>query len=110
MIATRLVGPAAGYAADVRDAIVEARPDLVVCSMFALGAMVTAETAAIPFHVLMPNVYLLPAEGMPPSGSACDRPAALSGGCATGPSAGSSGGPGTPGAWPVSTGCDPNTV
>jgi MGT family glycosyltransferase len=68
LISTQLVGPAAGYTADVRDAIVAARPDLMVCSMFALGAMVAADAAAIPFHVLMPNVYLLPAEGMPPFG------------------------------------------
>ena len=44
------------------------RPDLVVCSFFAFGAMVAAEAAGIPFDVLMPNIYLLPARGMPPLG------------------------------------------
>ena len=36
--------------------------------MFALGAMVAAEGAGIPFDMLMPNIYLLPAAGMPPMG------------------------------------------
>ena len=64
----QFVGPAPGYAADVTAAIADHRPDLVVCSFFAYGAMVAAEAAGIPFDVLMPNVYLLPARGMPPLG------------------------------------------
>jgi MGT family glycosyltransferase len=68
LIKTQLVGPAAGYAHDVRDAIADTRPDLVICSMFCLGGMVAAEAAGIPFDVLMPNVYPLPADGMPPFG------------------------------------------
>ena len=39
-----------------------------MCSFFAYGAMVAAEAAGIPFDVLMPNAYLLPARGMPPLG------------------------------------------
>ena len=39
-----------------------------MCSFFAYGAMVAAEAAGIPFDVLMPNAYLLPARGMPPFG------------------------------------------
>ena len=68
LIETQLVGPAGRYADDVDDAIARTRPDLVVCSMFALGAMIAAESAGIPFDVLFPNIYLLPAEGMPPFG------------------------------------------
>jgi UDP:flavonoid glycosyltransferase YjiC (YdhE family) len=68
LIQTQFVGPAAGYAADVDAAVAEVRPDLVVCSLFALGAMLAAESAGIPFAVLLPNVYLLPAPGMPPFG------------------------------------------
>jgi UDP:flavonoid glycosyltransferase YjiC (YdhE family) len=68
LIETQFVGPAAGYAADVDAAITEVRPDAVVCSLFAVGAMLGAESAGIPFAVLLPNIYLLPADGMPPFG------------------------------------------
>src|SRR5439155_19342527 len=43
-------------------------PDAVLCSQFLLGAMVAAEAEGLPYCVLMPNVYLLPARGMPPFG------------------------------------------
>jgi UDP:flavonoid glycosyltransferase YjiC (YdhE family) len=62
------VGPAAAYAADVGAVIGDARPNLVICSMFCLGGMVAAEAAGIPFDVVLPNVYLLPAPGLPPFG------------------------------------------
>ena len=68
LVATLMVGPAAAYATDVSDAIREARPDLVACSMFCLGGMVAAEAAGIPFDVLLPNVYPFPAHGLPPFG------------------------------------------
>ncbi len=64
----QFVGPAPDYATDVDAAIAVRRPDLVVCSMFALGAMVAAEGAGIPFDMMMPNIYLLPAAGLPPMG------------------------------------------
>ena len=44
------------------------RPDVVLCAQFAFGAMVAAEAAGIPFDVLMPNVYLLPSDGVTPFG------------------------------------------
>jgi MGT family glycosyltransferase len=69
IIERQLVGPAAAYAADLDDALADVRPDLVVCSMFALGSMVAAEAAGVPFDVLIPNAYALPAEGMPPFGA-----------------------------------------
>jgi MGT family glycosyltransferase len=68
LLERQFVGPAPAYAADVDVAIAERRPDLVVCSMFALGAMVAAEAAQIPFDMLLPNIYMLPAPGMPPMG------------------------------------------
>jgi MGT family glycosyltransferase len=68
LLDTQFMGPAARYVADVQHAVAERRPDVVLCSQFAFGAMVAAEAARIPFVVLMPNVYLLPAEGMPPLG------------------------------------------
>ena len=71
---TLLVGPAAGYAGDVTEAIARGRPSLVACSMFCLGGMVAAEAAGIPYVVLFPNVYPLPARGLPPFGAGL-RPA-----------------------------------
>jgi MGT family glycosyltransferase len=68
LIDTQFVGPAPRYVADLDDAIADERPDAVLCSQFAFGAMIGAEAAGIPFAVLMPNVYLIPAEGMPPFG------------------------------------------
>jgi MGT family glycosyltransferase len=68
LIDTQFVGPAPRYAADLGQAIAECRPDVVLCAQFAFGAMVAAEAAGIPSCVLMPNVYLVPAPGMPPIG------------------------------------------
>ena len=64
LLDTQFVGPArpATRSTSSRDRRAP-RPDLVVCSQFAFGAMVAAEAAGIPFDVLMPNIYLLPAEG-----------------------------------------------
>ena len=78
-------GRADRYKVDVDAAIDAARPDLVVCSQFAFGAMVAAEAAGIPFDVLMPNIYLLPRQGDDADGR---RPAPGEGplgGCGTGP-------------------------
>lgn len=68
MMATMFVGPAAEYARDVNEAIAVTRPDLLICSMFCVGGMVAADAAGIPFDLLLPNVYPLPTEGMPPFG------------------------------------------
>lgn len=68
LLDTQFVGPAPAYAEDVGAAIADQRPDLVVCSMFAVGAMIGAEAAGVPFDVLLPNCYLLPTPGMPPFG------------------------------------------
>lgn len=63
-----IVGPAPVQAADAVAAIDELRPDLVVVSSFAVGAMIAAESRGVPFDLLMPNTYALPAKGMPPFG------------------------------------------
>ncbi|MBG0566396.1 glycosyltransferase [Actinoplanes aureus] len=71
MINHLIVEPAAGYARDVLDAFQAdpaGRPDLVVTSFFAFGAMLAAKAERVPFDVLLPNVYPLPARGMPPFG------------------------------------------
>jgi UDP:flavonoid glycosyltransferase YjiC (YdhE family) len=77
LVDTLLVGPAAGYASDVGEAIARFQPSLVVCSMFCLGGMLAAEAARIPYVVLFPNIYPLPARGLPPFGiglrPACGR-------------------------------------
>ncbi len=68
LMKTLLVGPAGQYADDVQDVLAERRPAAVICSMFCLGAMVAAEAAGIPCVVLFPNIYPLPADGLPPFG------------------------------------------
>jgi len=65
---TLIVGPAERYAQDVSHAIEATSPDLVVCSMFCVGAMIAAEQAGVPFDVLFTTIYPLPAEGIPPFG------------------------------------------
>ncbi len=68
MVDHMVVGPAPGQAADTVAMIDAILPDLVVTSFFAVGAMIAAEERGLPFDVLIPNVYPLPAKGMPPLG------------------------------------------
>jgi MGT family glycosyltransferase len=68
MVDSMLLGPAEGQVRDTTSAIERARPDLVVASFPAIGAMVAAESHRVAFDVLIPNVYALPAKGMPPFG------------------------------------------
>jgi len=64
-----IAGPAPRYARDVLAAVDDERPDLVVTSVFAFGAMAAAQSRGIPFDVLVPNVYALPAPGRTPFGA-----------------------------------------
>ena len=68
LIETMLIGPAPGYAEDVSEAIAQFRPSLVIVPCSVLGGMLAAEAAGIPFVVLFPNIYPLPATGMPSFG------------------------------------------
>lgn len=61
-------GPAPGHARDTTAAVSELAPDAVVTSFVAVGAMIAAEAAGLPFAVLIPNVYAMPAPGIPPFG------------------------------------------
>jgi MGT family glycosyltransferase len=63
-----VVRPAAGYAEDVSSAIRDHRPDLLVTSFFAIGAMIAAEGEGLAFVVMHPNINPMPAEGIPPFG------------------------------------------
>jgi MGT family glycosyltransferase len=64
-----IAGPARGQARRLLAAVDTERPDLVVCSFVAFGAMAGAEAASVPFDVLVPNIYPLPAAGLPPTGT-----------------------------------------
>lgn len=64
-----IAGPAPAQADDAGRAIDEVRPDLVVTSAMAVGAMIAAEERQVPFDVLIPNVYPMPAPGAPPFGA-----------------------------------------
>ncbi|MGV9412764.1 glycosyltransferase [Nocardia sp. NPDC003693] len=59
----------AGFARDIADEIDGDRPDMVLASYFAFGAMVAAQACEVPFVVLIPGIYPLPMEGAPPPGS-----------------------------------------
>jgi MGT family glycosyltransferase len=61
--------PAARFAHDVREALAERPADAVVANFMLLGAQLAAEAAGRPLAVLVPNIYPVPAEGMPPFGT-----------------------------------------
>ena len=64
-----ITGPAAAFAADVREALTHRPADAVVASGPLLGALVGAESRGVPTVALCANVYSRPAPGMPPFGS-----------------------------------------
>ncbi|POH59281.1 glycosyltransferase [Arthrobacter glacialis] len=64
-----ITGPAPDQAREVGAAIERIQPGLVLTSFFAFGAMIAAEAKRVPFNVLLPNTYGLPAKGMPPGGA-----------------------------------------
>lgn len=67
-IESMVVGPAPDQAGDTSEALAAAHPDLVLTSFGAFGAMIAAEAQGVPFDVLLPNIYPMPAHGMPPGG------------------------------------------
>ena len=62
-------GPAPGQASDTTNAIDAVRPELVVTSFMAVGAMIAAEARGVPFDVLIPNIYPMPSPGAPALGT-----------------------------------------
>ncbi len=69
-LSDRLVcGPAGAQAAETARAVEELGPDAVVSSFFLLGPQIAAEAAGLPVAALMPNIYPLPAPGLPPFGT-----------------------------------------
>jgi MGT family glycosyltransferase len=74
MVDNMFLGPAPAQVIETRAAIVRLRPDLVLTSFPAIGGMIAAEASGVPFDVMLPNVYGLPATGMPPFGAGL-RPA-----------------------------------
>ncbi|MDP8910086.1 MAG: glycosyltransferase [Chloroflexota bacterium] len=62
------VGPAAAFAADVREEL-EARPaDCLLTELLLFGPQVAAEAAGVPYVVLNPTINIVPAPGVPPFG------------------------------------------
>lgn len=62
------VGPAALYAADVREEIERRRPAAVLSELLLFGPLVAAEAAQVPAVVLNPTINVIPAAGAPPFG------------------------------------------
>jgi UDP:flavonoid glycosyltransferase YjiC (YdhE family) len=64
-----LTGPAAAFAADVREALAARPADVLLASAPLLGVLAAAEAAGVPSVSLVSNIYPRPAPGLPPFGS-----------------------------------------
>jgi MGT family glycosyltransferase len=62
------VGPAAAYAADVREELERRPAAALLTELLLFGPQVAAEAAGIPYVVLNPTVNVVPAPGVPPFG------------------------------------------
>ena len=62
------VGPAAAYAADVREELALRPTDCVLTELLLFGPQVAAEAAGVPYVVLNPTINVVPAAGVPPFG------------------------------------------
>ena len=62
------IGPAAAFAADVRDELERRPAAAVLTEMFLFGSLVAAEAAGVPSVVLNPTINIVPVEGVPPFG------------------------------------------
>ena len=62
------LGPAAAYAADVREELARRPTAAVLTELLLFGPQVAAEAAGIPYVVLNPTVNVVPAPGVPPFG------------------------------------------
>lgn len=63
-----LVGPAADFAADVRDELRRRPADAVVANFFVFGAQIAAEAEGVPFAFLVANLLSFRGSGTPPLG------------------------------------------
>lgn len=62
------LGPAAAYAADVREELARRPAAALLTELLLFGPQVAAEAAGIPYVVLNPTVNVVPAPGVPPFG------------------------------------------
>ena len=62
------LGPAAAYAADVREELARRPAAALLTELLLFGPQVAAEAAGIPYVVLNPTVNVVPASGVPPFG------------------------------------------
>jgi len=61
-------GPQGRFAADVVAAIEREKPDCVLTDFAILGGVIAAEARRVPCAMLVPNIYMCPAPGIPPIG------------------------------------------
>lgn len=61
-------GPSLEYARDVIDELAKFPADVACVDSMLFGAILGAEKAGVPIAVLMPNIYVYPAPGIPPMG------------------------------------------
>ena len=62
------VGPAAAFAADVREELDRRATDCLLTELLLWGPQVAAEAAGVPYVVLNPTINIVPAPGVPPFG------------------------------------------
>ncbi len=62
------IGPAAAFAADVRDELERRPADAVLTELLLFGPLVAAEAAGVASVVLNPTINIVPVEGVPPFG------------------------------------------
>jgi MGT family glycosyltransferase len=62
------LGPAAAYAADVREELERRPAAALLTELLLFGPQVAAEAAGIPYIVLNPTINVVPAPGVPPFG------------------------------------------
>ncbi len=62
------IGPAAAFAADVREELDRRSADCLLTELLLWGPQVAAEAAGVPYVVLNPTINIVPAPGVPPFG------------------------------------------
>lgn len=62
------IGPAAAFAADVREELDRRATDVLLTELLLWGPQVAAEAAGVPYVVLNPTINIVPAPGVPPFG------------------------------------------